>query len=165
MRGGFMSSTDYQKMYQKIFKVMGELTPLKADCGKLCAGACCKGDSDTGMRLFPFEETCLPVTYLKTGDRLVVCDGNCNRNERPLACRIFPFFPTIDDNGRVFVEPDLRAKRLCPLLTHSERILFDKRFFKAVKRVGKILAKDEKCREFLRESTEEIDTYAEFLGE
>lgn len=164
MRGDSVSDVNYKKMYDKIFRIMGELTPLKADCGNLCKGACCKGDSNTGMRLFPFEETSLPVTYIKSGDRLVVCDGSCNRAERPLACRIFPFFPTVDEKGRVFVEPDARAKRLCPLITHSEEILFDKRFFKAVKRVGKILAKDEKCLEFLRESTEEIDTYAEFLG-
>lgn len=160
-----MSSTDYKKMYDRIFKIMGELTPLQADCGKLCSGACCKGDSDTGMRLFPFEETTLGVTYLKSGVRLAVCDGSCNRAERPLACRIFPFFPTVDHKGRVFVEPDLRAKRLCPLLTHSEEILFDKRFFKAVKKVGKILAKDKACREFLVATTEEIDTYAQFYGE
>lgn len=165
MRGDFVMGSDHKKMYDKIFRIMGELTPLRADCGKLCSGACCKGDSNTGMRLFPFEETSLPVTYLESGVRLAVCDGSCNRDERPLACRIFPFFPTVDENGKVYVEPDLRAKRLCPLLAHSEEILFDKRFFKAVKRVGKILTKDEKCREFLRESTEEIDTYAEFLGE
>ncbi len=159
-----MRETDYKKMYEKIFKVMGELTPLKADCGKLCGHACCKGDRDIGMRLFPFEETSMGVTYGKQGVRLVVCDGTCNRAQRPLACRIFPFFPTIDEKGRIFVEPDIRAKRLCPLITHSDEIVFDKRFFKAVKMVGKILAKDEACREFLYASTEEIDTYADFLG-
>lgn len=160
-----MSNTDYKKMYEKIFKVMGELTPLKADCGNLCGHACCKGDENTGMRLFPFEETTFGVTYLRNGERLVVCDGTCNRAERPLACRIFPFFPTIDDRGRIFVEADVRAKRLCPLITHSDEIVFDRKFFKAVKKVGKILAKDKDCREFLLASTEEIDTYAEFLGE
>ncbi len=160
-----MSTVDYKKMYEKIFKVMGELTPLKADCGKLCGHACCKGDNSTGMRLFPFEETVLSVKVTESGDRLAVCSGNCNRAERPLACRIFPFFPVIDDKGKIYVEPDVRAKRLCPLITHSDEIVFDKRFFKAVKKVGQILAKDEACREFLCASTEEIDTYADFLGE
>ncbi len=160
-----MRKTDYKKMYDKIFKVMGELTPLKTDCGKLCGHACCKGDDSTGMRLFPFEETVLSVKVTESGDRLAVCSGSCNREERPLACMIFPFFPTIDDRGRIFVEPDVRGKRLCPLITHSDEIVFDKRFFKTVKKVGKILAKDEVCREFLRATTEEIDTYAEFYGE
>ncbi|MBQ2688357.1 MAG: hypothetical protein IJF52_07040 [Clostridia bacterium] len=156
-------NTDYTKMYENIFKIMGDLTPLKADCGKLCDGACCKGDELTGMRLFPFEKTELPVKKVGGGVRLVVCESECDRSKRPLACRIFPFFPTVDEKGRVFVEADFRGARLCPLVTHSDEIVFDKRFFKALKKVGKILAKDEVCLEFLREATEEIDTYSAFL--
>lgn len=159
-----MKKKSYSDMYEKINKIMGELTPLKADCGKLCGGACCKGDENTGMRLFPFEESSLPVKELPNGVRLVVCSGTCNRAERPLACKIFPFFPTVDEKGRVFVEADLRGKRLCPLITHSDEIIFDKRFFKALIKVGKILSKDPACLEFLREATEEIDTYGEFLS-
>ena len=150
-----------QQLYDKIFKVMGDLTPLYVDCGQLCNGACCKGDNNTGMRLFPFEESELPV---KDGN-LVVCNGTCDRNKRPLACRIFPFFPTIDEKGRIFVEPDHRAARLCPLITHSEDILFDPRFFRALKKVGKLLAKDEACRAFLQQITEEIDLYGTFLSD
>ena len=157
-----MRKTDYHKMYEKLFGIMGDLTPLRADCGILCSGACCKGDEQTGMRLFPFETTELPVTETD-GVRLAVCDGTCDRRKRPLACRIFPFFPTIDENGRVFVEPDTRGFRLCPMLEHSDELVFDPRFFKAVKRVGKMLAKDPECRAFLRESTEEIDLYRTFL--
>lgn len=158
-----MKRTDYEKMYSEIFKILGELTPLKADCGRLCGCACCKGDENTGMRLFPFEETTLDVKEVDSGVRLAVCNGTCKREDRPLACRIFPFFPTVDEKGRVFVEADSRALRLCPLISHSDEIVFDKRFFKALKKVGKILAKDEACLEFLRESTEEIDTYRDFL--
>ena len=158
-----MKNPDYRKMYEKIYKIMGDLTPLKADCGMLCGGACCKGDENTGMRLFPFEESELPVKTLENSVRLVVCEGKCDRSKRPLACRVFPFFPTVDERGRVFVEPDFRGARLCPMITHSDEIIFDKRFFKALKKVGKILAKDEVCLEFLREATDEIDTYKEFL--
>ena len=153
----------YQAMYADIFKTLGELTPLRADCGVLCGGACCKGDADTGMRLFPHEDSTLPVRTLENGVRLVVCDGTCDRNERPLACRIFPFFPTIDERGKIFVEVDDRAARLCPLLSHADELVFDKRFFKAVKKVGKLLAADPDCREFLVETTAEIDTYRAFF--
>lgn len=141
---------------------MGDLTPLRADCGQLCDGACCKGDENTGMRLFPGEESCLTVKELPNGHRLAVCDGTCDRSKRPLACRIFPFFPTIDEKGKIFVEEDYRAKLVCPMIGHAEEISFDPRFFRAVKKVGKILAKDEKCREFLYQSTEEIDMYHSF---
>ena len=150
-------------MYEKIFKIMGDLTPLRADCGQLCGGACCKGNDSTGMRLFPHEETVLSVRHSENGGRLAVCNGTCDRSTRPLSCRIFPFFPTIDEKGRIFVEPDHRAARLCPLLMHSEEILFDPRFFRAVKRVGRILAKDKDGRTFLEQITEEIDLYRTFL--
>ncbi len=158
-------NTDYKKLYSKIFRILGERTPLAADCGKLCDFACCKGDENLGMRLFPFEETMLSVKKLENGVRLAVCDGTCKREERPLSCRIFPFFPTVDEKGRVFVELDMRAKRLCPLVEHSEEVLFDKKFLKALRKVGKLLARDEACMKFLRENTEEIDTYSAFLGE
>ena len=151
--------TDYRKMYEKIFKLMGDLTPLKADCGLLCGGACCKGDENIGMRLFPHEQCTLPI---KEGT-LVVCNGSCDRKERSLECRIFPFFPTIDEKGRIYVESDDRALRLCPMLSHSDEIIFDPRFFKAVKRVGKLLAKDPECRTFLEETTAEIDIYRKLL--
>jgi len=156
--------TDYQAMYERIRRMMGELTPLTVDCGVCCHGACCKGDDETGMRLFPHEQSPLPVKELPNGVRLVVCDGTCDREERPLACRLFPFFPTIDERGKIFVEADDRAVRLCPMLSHIDELDFDPKFFKAVKKVGKLLAKDEECRVFLQETTKEIDLYRTLLG-
>lgn len=159
-----MVNTDYSSMYDKIFKIMGELTPLTVDCGVLCDGACCKGDAQTGMRLFPHEKSSLDITELESGERLAVCSGSCNRSERPLACRNFPFFPTIDEDGKIYVEPDYRAARLCPLITHSDEIIFDPKFFKALEKVGKILAKDNECKEYLYKVTEEIDMFYNFLS-
>lgn len=153
-----------KNLYEKIFKIMGDYTPLKADCGQLCNGACCKGDASIGMRLFPFEKSSLRVREAEDGVRLAVCEGSCNRGQRPLSCRIFPFFPTVDDRGKVFVEPDYRAYRLCPLIEHMDEIEFDKRFFKALKKAGKLLAKDKDCLGFLIETTKEIDTHKSFLG-
>lgn len=158
-----MKFKSYSDMYKKIFEIMGELTPLTVDCGVLCGCACCKGDDKTGMLLFPFEESKLNVTVTDEENRLAVCDGTCDRSKRPLACMIFPFFPTIDDRGKIYVELDYRAERLCPMIDHCDELLFDPKFLKAVKKVGKILAKDEECRKFLEESTAEIDTYKSFL--
>ena len=157
-----MKNTHYSKMYEKIFKILGELTPLIADCGVLCGGACCKGDNNTGMLLFPFEDTDLEVKFNENSDRLAVCNGTCDRSKRPLACRIFPFFPTIDEKGKVYVELDYRAFRVCPMVEHSDEIIFDKKFLKAVRKVGKILAKDTTCKEFLQKSTDEIDMFYSF---
>lgn len=158
-----MKSTDYNALYEKIFKTLGEYTPLNVDCGVLCDCACCKGEENIGMLLFPHEESPLDISITEFGGRLAVCEGTCKRENRPLACRIFPFFPTVDEKGRVFVEKDYRAIRLCPLLEHSDEIIFNPKFFKALKKVGKLLAKDDECLVFLQDVTREIDTYNSFL--
>lgn len=155
---------DYDKLYEKINEIMGNLTPLKADCGVLCGKACCKGDENTGMRLFPHEKSTLNIKETEDGTLLAVCSGRCERSERPLSCKIFPFFPCVDESGKVYAELDMRAKRLCPLVEHEEEILFDPRFIRAVERVGKILVKDKECFEFLLKNTEEIDMFGSLLG-
>ena len=155
--------TDYCKLYAKIDRIMGTLTPLRADCGRLCDHSCCKGDENTGMRLFPHEQTTLPVRDIEGGDRLAVCDGTCIREQRPLACKIFPFFPTVDERGRVYIEEDIRAVHICPMIGNSDKIAYDRRFFRALRRVGRVLSRDPECLAFLRETTAEIDTYRELL--
>lgn len=160
---GMIKIKGYKEMYNKIFHILGDLTPLTVDCGVLCGGACCKGDENTGMLLFPYEETTLEVKITEYGERLAVCNGKCKREERPLSCRIFPFFSTIDEKRKIYIEKDYRAARLCPLLEHSEEIVFNPKFFTALKKVGKILVKDDTCREFLYKQTEAIDTYGEFF--
>ncbi len=143
---------------EKAKAVIGDLTPLKGhDCGQLCSAACCKGDDATGMLLFPGEETTLDVTTLSDGSRLAVCSGSCDRSQRPLACMLFPFFPTVDENDRVYAEIDARACGVCPLAAHSEEVIFDRAFVRAVKKAGKLLAKDKACLEFMRSLTEQID--------
>ena len=150
-----------KRLYEKIFRIMGDLTPLYVDCGQLCNGTCCKGDNNTGMRLFPFEQSGFPIK----DNNLVVCNGTCNRNKRPLACRIFPFFPAIDKKGKIYVEFDYRGARLCPILEFYDHLEFNLNFLKAVKKVGKLLVKNEECKKFLIASTEEIDSYKTFLKE
>ena len=142
---------------------MGDLTPLTTDCGTLCGAACGKGDGSTGMRLFPNEETTLPVIDGE-GVRLCVCNGSCNRDNRPLSCRIFPLFPVVLEKGRISAEIDTRALRLCPLAENFEKVKFNKDFISAVRRVGRLLYRNPQCREFLKETSAEIKQYGLFLG-
>lgn len=149
----------YNSIYNTAFKILGDKTPLTTDCGALCDGACCKGGENDGMRLFPCEETTLSVHK-----NLCVCNGTCYRNLRPLACRIFPFFPTVDKHGNIKVKIDTRALRLCPLVENCDKIRFDKDFIKAVRRVGRLLQKHPETLRFLQETTAEIETYAKLYG-
>lgn len=146
----------YKKLYTEANRIIADKTPLKKDCGQVCGGACCKGDDNTGMLLFPFEESIFTVKE-KDGVRLCVCEGRCNRNERPLSCRIFPFFPYVTDEGKVKVIPDVRGINICPLISHFSDVKFDKGFLWRVKKVGRLLYADEECRRFLEETSREID--------
>lgn len=130
------------------------LTPLKADCGVVCNAACCKGDSDTGMLLFPHEDTVLSITE-KDGRRLAVCDGTCDRKTRPLSCRIFPFFPAVTESG-IEVTADYRGAAVCPLISHQDEIIFDKDFLSAVQKAGELMREDKEILEFMKDITGEI---------
>lgn len=112
--------------------LLREVTPLKADCGRLCGAACCQADvgDESGMYLFPGEDALYPPdigwarilrTRWQSGDfaaSLLVCDGHCPRDARPLACRIFPLIGRREGHG-VRIHLDLRAWPVCPLMPHG----------------------------------------------
>ncbi len=158
-----MDNNGYKKMYKKIYSLLGDTTPLKADCGLLCSQRCCSGSQNIGMLLFPGEETSLEVRE-NNGRRLALCSGKCDRAGRPLSCMIFPFFPAVDERGKISVVPDYRGVALCPLITNSEVIAFNGRFFKKLLKAGKLLAKDSGCREFMKEITGEINEAKELYS-
>ena len=146
---------NYDQLYEYAYSMLENSTPLKTDCGTLCDKKCCSGDGETGMLLFPNEKTTLNIIE-NNGRFLAVCSGNCKRNERPLSCRLFPFFPVIDEKGNVRVEIDFRGFGICPLVEHRDEIVFSQRFLHRVRKVGEALAKDEQCRSFMKKISEEI---------
>ena len=141
------------------------MTPLTADCGKLCGGACCRGgDEPAGMRLFPGEETAADgfcVTATPDGGRLLTCTGRCDRTARPLSCRIFPLFPYLSADGRIRAVWDPRSLRLCPLT--QARCRPDPAFIRAVRRAGRRVAADPAGRRFLQEQAAEIDALSALI--
>lgn len=155
--------TDKERLYKKAKRIIGDKTPLKKDCGLICGGACCKGDSKTGMLLFPGEETALDITE-KDGVRLAVCEGKCERYERPLSCMIFPFFPYVTDEGRIKVIPDIRGYNVCPLVRNFSDVKFDRRFLRRVREVGRLLMTDEDCKAFLMEISDETDKIIDLMA-
>lgn len=142
-------------LFDEAFRIIGRTTPLQADCGQLCDRNCCKGDGRTGMLLFPNEKTTLRVIE-ENGKRLAVCDGTCNRDERPLGCRIFPFFPVFDGK-KIKAVPDYRGIGVCPMIAHRDEIIFSRRFLRRVERVGELLIQDAECAKFMRQAAEEIE--------
>lgn len=150
-----MKNICYTELYEKIHILLGNTTPLKVDCGVLCGRRCCSGSDDKGMLLFPGETSALEVKE-SGGRRLAVCNGKCDRNTRPVSCMLFPFFPTVDKNGKIKVELDYRGVSVCPLISNSGSVAFDRKFLKNTLKAGKLLAKNEECRRSLEEITDEI---------
>ena len=141
--------------------LLRELTPLKTDCGRLCGGACCEGDEETGMLLFPGEdalyETCsfarvIPADFALGGEqvKLFVCAGRCERENRPLACRLFPLFLTFKDDGTTKLRIDRRAKSVCPLTDYGIKSL-DPEFKQAARKAYDLLLEDKACAAYLRD--------------
>lgn len=108
------------------------ITPLKSDCGRRCAAACCQADEGGkgGMLLFPDEEALYDAapSWAELSDsglmvfgksiKFLICDGTCPREDRPLSCRIFPLTP-INKEGELAIELDVRAWPVCPLMGYG----------------------------------------------
>ncbi len=149
----------------KAYEYMSDVTPLRNDCGKLCDSKCCKGSDDDGMILFPGEEKLFEgkegftVYYEERyGFNAVRCNGNCRRSERPLACRIFPFFIYLNkEDTKPAVLPDVRAMDYCPVLAESVRT--DKKFLRALRITAAKLCEDEEMTDFLERMTEIISDF------
>ena len=131
------------------------VTPLKKDCGRVCDARCCRPleGEETGMLLFPGEAEAYAdregwvVRHAAQGD-IVVCPGTCDREERPLSCRLFPLLPLIGDDGAIRVVTDLRARAVCPLARQGKSAL-DPEFIDAVREAGELLAQSEEQALFL----------------
>lgn len=141
-------------------KLLDTLTPLKTDCGRLCGGACCQGDEQTGMLLFPGEDALytdcgfarvLSADFSLGGEaaHLLVCRGTCPRGERPLACRLFPLFLRFDAQGEPRIALDPRARAVCPLTDYGLSAL-DGAFVAAAQRAYALLMEDARCAAYLR---------------
>ena len=137
------------------------VTPLKRDCGRVCGARCCRPleGEETGMLLFPGEAEAyagkagFEVRKTARGD-LLICSGTCDREDRPLSCRLFPLLPVIGDDGKVRAVTDLRAKAVCPLARQGKSAM-DPAFADAVCEAGEILAAEDEQAVFLEILEEE----------
>lgn len=143
------------EILQRMMEILGELTPMTADCGALCGAACCGTDEDGqgGVYLFPGEEayagkmTWGQIEQTDFGPMLV-CGGMCNREHRPLACRIFPLTPVKNADGRWTVRMDARSRAMCPLARSGVRGL-NPDFARAVVKAIRVMARDPEGEAFL----------------
>lgn len=166
-------------LYLQIYKLFDNHMPIKADCGRLCNKACCKGD-DCGMYLFPGEKSVYKLLKPKwakieksdfsysVDDKekktpILFCNGDCDRYQRPLACRIFPLTPYINLDGKLEIITDPRARSICPLANGLDLADYDAVFVKNIKRAFGILAENKEVYTFLDTYSRELDEYLRFF--
>lgn len=145
-----------EQLLIQAYACIGSLTPMLTDCGTLCGAACCHTDEDGqgGVHLFPGEaarlkpcdwvDRTLPGSFAP----VMMCDGSCDREFRPLGCRIFPLTPVRGKNGRWTVRMDARARAMCPLVSHGIGGL-NPDFVKAVRDALRLIAEDPEGDAFL----------------
>lgn len=140
-------------LLDRAYSILSDAQPVPFDCGRLCGAKCCAGGDGDGMLLFPGEETRFEnqegflVKDTEHG-KVLVCEGQCDRSQRPLACRIFPCFPYVTENSgqyRISVLDDMRALGYCPLCGND--ILPD--FKRKVRMAARCLMRDDACLSFL----------------
>ena len=162
---------DIKDFYRKIYSIIGDETPLLVDCGALCGGACCEvTDEITGMYLFPYEEKMyetLPswaeiydTDFTYSGDKevsLFTCTGKCERELRPLSCRIFPLVPYAHRGEELKIVMDLRGRGMCPLIAAMKVSDLSPQFVKSVKEAMTLCMKVKEIREFIYALTSSID--------
>lgn len=158
---------DNALLIRRAYDLLDRVTPLTTDCGRLCGGRCCTGDSETGMFLFPGEEELIKHIDRfdildcegNFGYKMVVCNGTCDRKTRPLACRIYPYFPVISENG-FSVRADIRGISSCPLLSENIRVNYG--FIRQIRKVARLLSRDDKIKEYIINMNSMLDEIEDF---
>lgn len=161
-----MSREKYFDILEKVYQLTNNTAPRSFDCGELCSKRCCynlsKSENLSGMALLPYEKEFLTskgakYSYDKNEDGdILVCDGGCDRNLRPFACRIFPYYIDILDDG-IEIKKDLRAASVCPLLTNEISKRPSIYFLRSIKKAARLLMSEKVFRD-------ELDGISGFIG-
>lgn len=159
-------------LIKKAYEYLDSATPLKYDCGVLCAKACCKGDGE--IWLLPDEERLFcsldgfEIKYLD-GEYNLKCNRSCDtrRSIRPFGCRIFPYFPIVRKEGeklRIRLILDPRGSSFCPIVRGEQRC--QREFERAVRKAVRLLCQEKRYYDFFKvqgDTLEEILSLREKL--
>ena len=94
---------------------------------------------------------------------ILFCNGNCDRYQRPLACRIFPLTPYLDSGGKLEIIVDPRAKSICPLSRRLDIENYNYKYVKNIKKAFSLLMKNSEFKEYMKTYSEYLDEYRKFF--
>ncbi|GHU49388.1 hypothetical protein FACS1894127_2480 [Clostridia bacterium] len=166
-----MKSSISERTYKAIYRLLNRVSPLKEACGSLCDSVCCTcGEEESaakgfslGIYLLPGEdqiftknEDWLEWSYSKVKEAdfpdswsgivyFIRCKTPpvCQRDLRPLQCRVFPLAPHLTKNGelKMIMFPASILPYKCPLI--EDHISLSREFIKATHTVWKHLIRDD----------------------
>ncbi len=158
--------------YTYAYSLFEDVTPLYGDCGTMCNNACCMGDDESGMYLFPGEECMykklpswleIDVSSFEYSDDkyayIALCKPFCDRRLRPLACRIFPLLPYVTGEGELKIIMDPRGKNMCPLAVAAEPQQLSPQFVRRVTYLGRLMMKNKVLYEYIEQLSRLTDDY------
>jgi len=94
---------------------------------------------------------------------ILFCNGDCDRYQRPLACRIFPLTPYLNGEGKLEIIVDPRAKSLCPLSRQLDVDEYDYKYVKNIKKAFTLLMKNDEFKAYMQAYSAYIDEYRKFF--
>ena len=156
---------EWVQFYSELYERLNEITPLQIDCGELCGSHCCSDEAGEGIFLFPGEEVMFENKpywgdLIKIdGMDAVQCDGDCPRDERPLACRLFPLFPYLSKDGELEIRFYSPMTLYCPLIKLCDYTMLAPDYLEEVQEIASILADDPACFEFIKKISRDTDKY------
>jgi len=154
-----------EKLIIEASDIIDGASPLNFDCGTLCDRACCIGEGY--MMVFPGEINLLKNHNYTFGQKdlisygkieTVTCDSTCDRDFRPLSCRIYPLAPKFVGD-ELFVRLDVRGRPTCPLC-HKSMSSLNPEFIEKVKKALTHLTKDDELLRFLKAVSNHVDMFA-----
>lgn len=163
------------EIFLEAMSMLEEVTPAKFDCGLLCTAACCgencgENPDSLGMWLMPGEKEFLEkhtdYSFIKdeSGNDCAVCNGSCDRELRPFACRIYPFYASLSTryDGRIMIriKRDPRAMHSCPF-AYGKHFRPSAGFVRAFVRATRLLL----SRQCFRDELFEISAFLDEISE
>ncbi len=171
-----MKGSIRKEMFQKIYRMLDDVSPVDYDCGKLCGSICCTCDIsnnesdnyDMGIYLLPGEEKMftrkeewINWNHLLAEDYefpeswsgkvyFIRCRKApvCHREMRPIQCRTYPLAPHIDKNGVLHVILNMDPLPYeCPLI--KDRMKLNDDFIEKTYEAWSILIKDPLIRDLI----------------
>ena len=177
---------------KKAREYLENITPVKGDCGLLCGSFCCQKRKPNpedfgnftkfGMWLFPYEDKLyennprFKIVHGKGNKSypFLMCGGRCKREERPLFCRFFPYFPVVEPVKKSEREKKFKVKiiihptalNMCPLIFNPQyklRVTSD--FSRSVKKAVYVMLNQncDELRKYLEETGDYLNSMMEFV--